>query len=478
MNDIDTARIKEKFYHKLEGEKILRGKKKKISAIILAAAVAASTSVSVLAANLGAFNTFFSNFGDVAKYVQTSSVKARSNGITMELSSYLADDKGIVPELIFTRDDGSAFAGGTRAVGSRDALGVSINNAARTVTQIDKVSDDGKMYYCLPIVHYDIENAGNVSLEISAGKLIYNVSERHETAGYDFNGAYKNSDIKTYDGIGLEDLPKLFDNVPDNPVQTEIGTTIYSVVFAKVKAAPAKLSPDMPPADGVDLGALSSRDYDNIVGIKFAGNVARDGMERDFQPTGLPGADDPFGFGAAADDGAYYHFFRVDDFDDLINIKGIDFLVASDNFINGDWHIKTTFAANKDPSAAAINEEIAAENPDTSLTLIRADISLLSTKLTYEVRDKNGNILTDISGNEMNNYFRAIANNEVRLRYSDGNEIGLMNPSYSAPGDAAGIITLSYEEEMNPGNYALMNTAKLTAVVVGGKAYNIARGES
>ena len=473
MNEIDTTRIKKIFYEKLAKEKAIKNKKIRITAAISIAAVIILTSISVLAANSGIFNRLFKNFSDVTKLLQTTNTSAKSNGITMHLASYLADSEGIVPELVFTKSDGTLFANDMMAIGSLNSPDIKINNVNRVSTPNNIVSGDRTTYYCLPIIHYDIENVGNISLEISVNKLIYNINKQSETVDYNLYDAYKNADIKTYDNITDDDLKSLFNNVPDNAVKTNIGTTIFSVVFAKVKAAKVELSPDFPPGDGIDLGALSSQKYDNIVGIKYTRNLVENGMEYDFEPVNLQGNNDPFGFGTAVNDETWYQFFRVDDFDNLKNMSDINFMVASNNFIKGEWYIKTSFTANQEHNVIGINKEIYTENPETTLTLVKADISMFSTNLTYEIRDKEGNLFTDIYGNEMNIYLSKISNNDVKLLYRDGEEISLNNFSYSPSGDVAGIMNISYEIEMNPENYTLMNTSKLTAIVINGETYQV-----
>ena len=474
MCEIDTNRIKIKFYEKLLNEKAIKKKRIRIAAAISIAAVISLTSLTALAANLGVFNKLFNNFTDVAELVSITNTKSKSNGITMQLTSYLADNAGIVPELAFTKNDGTLFANDIMAIGSNTYTpDIKINSIRRNSTSNNIVSDDGKTYYCLPIVHYDIENVGNIPLEVRVNKLIYNIDRNSKTIYYNFFDAYKNADIKTYDGITIDSLKSLFNNVPDNAVQTEEGLTIYSVVFAKVKAAAVELSPDLPTGDGIDLGSLSSQEYDNIVAIKYTRNLVDNGMEYDFEPINILNNNDPFGFGTSVNEDTWYRFFRVHDFDDLNNMGGINFLVTRNNFIKGDWHIKTSFAANQEPFAIDINKEFSTENPDTKLTLVKAEISMFSTDLIYEVKDKEGNILKKINGIEMNNYLSKIVTNEVKLLYSDSKNIELRNNSYSTSGDVAGILNISYEIEMNPENHSLMNTSKLTAIVINGETYQV-----
>jgi len=482
MNDIDTERIKSKFYAKLREEEKLKHKKLKFTWIVVVAAIVSLTSITVLAASLGFFNTLFSNFNDVSQFVQSSGEKVKSSGVTMTLKSYLADNKGIVPELIFTKDDGSSFASDTTAayIGNCEdgymggSPSIEINNANRIAYPQNQVSDDGKFLYCLPIVHYDIEKVIGSIIDIHIDKLIFNAKESTETVDIDLFNFYKNADVKAYDIEGQQDteLKKLFDDIKDNPIITEVGTTIDSIVFAKVKAAPMAVAEGMPPADGVDLAGLSTTQYDNIVAIKFTNRVEKDGMEYSFQPLNLINNNDPSGICLGIDSDTSYCFFRVNDFENLINMKGIDFIINSNNFINGDWHIETNFSPNQDISTVAINKNIDFEKADSVMTLTKADISLLSTELTYEINDSNGKRMTDITGFDLNTYYlREISDNKVKLQYSDGSETNLLDFSFT--GAANGIITVHYNVEMNPDIYTLMNTSRLTAIVVNGESFKV-----
>lgn len=473
MNDIDTNRIKMKFYNKLEDENKMKNKRAKLTSVLLVAAVFSLTSISVLAASMGVFDKLFSNFNDVAENVQVVGEQSVSNGVTMTLTGYLADNSGIVPELVFTMDDGSAFPDDVMAVGYDETPDITINKIERQSNPYNTISDDGLSYHCLPIVHYNIEKISSLPLEINVDKLIYNRKESSETVMVDLFGSYQNADVKTYDNIGpASDFEKLFDDTADAPIQTEIGTTIDSVIFAKVKAASDEVSPDAPQADGVDLAGLSANKYDNIIGIKYSYKLEKDGAEYEFSPVGLLNNDDPFGLGLDVDNDTQYYFFRVDDFEDLKGMGGINFEMSSNNAIDGNWHIKTQFAANQTQSTATIEKSFGTENPEATLCLSKADISLLSTRLTYKIKDSAGNPVTDISGYDLNaNYLNAITNNEIKLLYDNGEEISLGDLAFSVEDD--GTINVSYDVDMTPGNYALMNTSKLSAIVVNGEIFEI-----
>lgn len=470
MNDINTERIKNKFYDKLREEEKLKNKKAKLVPALAFVSAIGLTSITVLAANLGVFDTLFSNFNDVYSKVQSSNIKVKSNGVTMQLSSYLADDKGIVPELVFTKNDGSTFPSDT----SSESTSVKINNVSRGVSTQNKVSSDGKSYYWLPIIPYDIESVTNSTIDISIDKLVYNMKESNEMINLDLYSMYKNATVKTYDIKEEEDieLPKLFDNVTDNPIQTKIGTTIDSIVFAKVKGKSTDSVEGMPMGDGIDLASISKHKYDNIVAIKYTDTAQKDDVEYNFKPVNLVNNDDLLNMRLGVDSNTSYQFFRVNDFEDLKGMKGIKFRVNSNNFIEGNWDIKTNFEANQNQSTIVIDKTYNMENKETTITLTKADISLFSTELRYEVKDSDGNLLTNINGTEMNDYLANISNNKVKLLYSDGREIELINHSYtsSVPN---GIINICYDIEMSPDMYTLMNTSKLSAIVINDETFEI-----
>ncbi len=478
MNDIDTERIKRKFYTRLMEEEKLENKKAKFKSVLCAATIISLTGATVFAANSGAFSTFFRNFNDVSGKVQSTNVQQENNGVLMKLTGYLADDKGIVPELVFSRDDGSMFAGDTMAVGTYDHPSVKINGTDRSVTPKNVVSDDGKTYYCLPIIHCDIGKNTSSTLDITVDKLIYNISEINETINLNLYDAYKKADVKTLDNLeSPDDMYKLFDGISDDPVQTDIGTTIDAVAFAKVKAdhpdaENLDASDRMPPADGIDEAALYEHQYNNIVAIKYKTKVLKDNREYAFRPVNLLNNGDPFGMGLDFDGNTGYSFFRVDDFENLKNMNGINFVVNSHDFISGKWHIKTDFAANQSPSTVIINKRFDVGKADTVLTLTKADISLLSTNLRYEVKNNEGNTLTKSNGYDLNTYYlKRILQNEIKLRYSDCSEIKLTDFSFTGGSD--GVIDVSYDVEMTPDIYTLMNTNKLSAIIVNGESFKI-----
>ncbi len=482
MNDIDTDRIKSKFYDKLRDEKKRQNKRLKIKSLIAVAAVVSLTSITVFAANMGVFNTLFSNFYDVSDNVRLSPAKVKSNGVTMSMSSYLADNMGIVPELVFTKDDGSSFPSDTMAVYKGryvDGLmlgdpSVKVNNVLRAASSQNRVSEDGKSYYCLPIIHYDIEDISNSTIDISIDKLLYSMKESIETIDLDLYNAYKNADVKSYEIKDPQDaeLIKIFDKVEDKPIQTKIGMTIYSISFAKIKTGSADIADGMPPADGVDIAGISPQKYDNIIAIKYTGMAEKDGVEYSFWPKNLLTNSDPLGIFLDAGNNTYYRLFRVNDFEDLKNIGGITFRVNSNNFIKGDWHLKTNFASNQNQSTIVINKEFNTDNEDSVINLIKADISLFSTKLNYEIRDNKGNLLTNINGYDLNTYYlNNIINNKVKLLYSDGSEIELSNSSFAS--EPGGAVNIFYNVEMNPDVYTLMNTGKLSAIVINGESFKI-----
>lgn len=476
MDIINNERIKETFYKRLAEEEQRKYKKIKSTSLVAAAAVFVLTSITVFAATSGVFEELITNFKDVSKYMQFSGEKSKSNGITMELSGYLADTKGMIPELVFTRDDGAVFEKDIQAQYCsrfRDFPRVEINNINRSTELYSKVSDDGKTFYCYPIVHYDIETITNSALDISVNRLVYNISESEETAEIDLYNAYRNADIKTYEIVGdlNKELVNIFTGTESKSIETEAGLRVDAVVFAKVKEKTMEIIEGMPLADGVDLAAISSHQYDNIVGIRFQNKVEEKGIEYNYRPLNILNNDDRLSIGLGIDEYNMYSFFRVDDFEDLKDMNGIRYIVQSNSYIEGNWHIKTNFTSNKELSRIDINESIEIKDLGTTLTLTHADISLLSTKLYYEIKDSSGKLINNVTGYDFNTYYSKSMNNTVKLLYNDNSEIDLSDFSFSSVYD--GSIIDSYDMEMNLNNYTVMNTSELSAIIINNKIYQI-----
>ena len=490
MSEIDTTRIKKLFYEKLEKEQTTVEKRTKLKITLLVAAILSMTSFGVLAANTSLFDRLFINLGDIAEYIQIADESVTSNGITMSLTGYLADNMGIVPQITFTREDGGIFLADTRVSGPSRGIwdtrwmgqmlrpDVKVNDVQRFPQSQIIVSNDGNTLYVFPITHYDIEVANSVLLELAVDRLIYNFEEHQEVVYFDFYGVYQNSNVMTMystQHLCVDELIRMFDYATDVSYQAEIGTVISSVAFAKVIVESAEELPEG--VDGIDMAGLQpGNNY--IVAFRYTHKKVEGNREYHFWP-GWPqvliNSTDPFGMetsGNLDDETVYlYRFVRVSSFDDLTNMGGINFIIGSNNFIEGDWSIRTRFAANHESTVLEVNKINETKNPETTLNLTNIDISLFSTRLTYEIRDLNGNLLSflDIPFYTFNEYYLDTLHQPIQLRFADGKQIDILDSASWV--DECGTMHVSYNMEFNQESFTLMNTGKLEAIVIGGQEF-------
>ena len=493
MSEIDNTRIKKIFYEKLEKEQTTMRKRTKIKASLLIAAILSMTSIGVLAANTNLFDRLFTNLGDISEYIQVADESVSSNGITMSLTGYLADNMGIVPQITFTRDDGSTFASDARVTGPSRGMGdtrqtgewlrpdVSVNNISRFPLTRQMVSEDGLTLDVFPITHYDIEAVNSVELEIEVGRLLYNFEEERTTLYFDFYTAYRNADVKTIESeihMCWNELLVIFDDAEIINYEAEIGTTIHSVAFARVYWTPAEA---LEGVDGIDLAGLQAG-YNYIVAFNYTHRLEVGDREYHFWPDWprtLINNNDYFSIETIRNiDGDIsldylYRFLRVCSFENLKYMGGINFTVGSNNFIEGDWNIKTRFAANHESSEVELNKVFETGNPETTMTLTNINVSLFSTRLTYEIRDMNGNLVYDIPFYVFNEYYLGVVLQPMILGFADRMLIEL--PGASSWIDECGTINVSYNIEFNRESFTLMNTSDLVAVVIGDLGGNYER---
>jgi len=496
-NHINIKTKFEKNSLKLKEKKIHTRKRTKFTVAIVAAALLCLTTITAFAASQGAFYGLFRNLGDVAGYVQTPNQQVTSNGITMALSSYLADDSGIAMDLTFTRNDGSTFAADTVAIGSEEPLfwptpyevrvlrgspEVRINGDTQWIGPQSIVSNDGQTYRSFIVAHCDITD--DTPLELSVSRLIYNISARFETVQLDLYELYQNTHVaeitlhnKDYDMQVLRDL---FDNAPATPFMTESGIRIHSVVFVRATLqsnTDFDLSELSDFTDGVDIAGLLPYNY--IVGIQYTSRIETDNTEYHFNPTSLHNNADPFGWSENnSQTNTGYQFFRVSCIDELVNygvssfehlqnIGGIDFTVVTNNFIAGPWHIETEVSANRESSHIVLDKAVDTGNPDIVPFLCYADISLFTTTITFEVHDANGNIRSNIPWYDMNDYvFNFIHSDVFSLRYKNGEEIPLQFMQYAMC--CCGINVFKSFMPTSHEYFVLMNTSQLEAIIIDG----------
>jgi len=499
--DENKINIKNKFAENYANLKEDRMRKRtKFTITIVAAALLCLTTITVFAASQGTFYGLFRNLSDVADYVQSPGQRVTSSGITMELSSYLADDSGIAMELAFTKNDGSIFAADTVGIGCLDRLlfratpyettvlrgapEVHINERWHWTSPTNIISDDGKTYRSFIVAHYNIAEDDTL-LDISVNRLIYNMESRHETVHIDLYQLYQDSDvidIALYSASDYDQaLLSLFDNIQDTPTQTESGIKIHSIVFVRAQVTSNTeydISGFSDYIDGVDIAGLLPFNY--FVGIKYTSRIELGRAENHFIPIGLHNNLDPFGIGIIdSETNIGYQFFRVSCIDALINygvnnfsflqdIGGIDFTVVSNNFIAGDWHIQTHFSANRESSHILLDKTIDIGDPNVVLTLFYADISLFSTTIALDVRDSRGNIVHSIPRYIFN--FMS-SEDTFTLRYKSGEEIPLQLMQSSA--DCSGKNWFTSFMPMSHEYFVIMNTSQLTAMVINGVEFPV-----
>jgi len=514
--DENKINIKKKFAQgcdKLKEDKMLTRKRTKFTVIMVAAALLCLTTITVIAATRGAFYGIFANIDDVAEYVQTPHERVTSNGITMELSNYLADDSGIAMELVFTRDDGLPFASDILGVGCLDELSflylgnarwywgdapdraivirsspqVTINNLMQWTGRLENISDDDQIYRSIIVAHNNLNDVN--SLEINVNRLIYNIEAHHETVYIDFYEILQNSEViditilNEWDDMYI--LRGLFDNVQDTPISTESGIDIHSIVFARAELQTNvdRDSWQWPErGDGMDITGLLFYNY--IVGIRYTGRITGDGAQYHINPINLNNNYDPFSWGMVDNEtGIGYQFFRVSCFDELLNyglssfehiknVGGIDFTIFSHNFVDGDWYIQTQFSANRESSRVVLDKAVDTGNPDVVPFLLHVDISLFTTDLTLEVRDSGGNINHNVNWDDMLDYVIDFIRepNNFSLRYKNGEEIQLW---FGQSGMCCCGIHIFTSGMPTQESFILMNTSQLEAIVVNGVAFPI-----
>jgi len=506
--DENKLNIKKKFaqnHDKLKEEKMLSRKKTKLTVVLVAAVLFCLTTLTVFAATQGAFHGLFSNLDDVAEYVQTPNERVTSSGITMELSSYLADNSGIAMELIFTRDDGSIFVSDTVGIGDLDRLSfwasdaipheaivvrgspeVVINNRMQWISPLNIVSDDSLTYRSFIVANGNFADI-DIPLEINVNRLIYNIGAHHETVHIDLYELYQNSEVAEVILYNTEDymqvLQSLLDNASITPIQTESGIEIHSIVFARAKVSSGTnydLDQLYDSMDGIDIAGFLSV-YEYIVGIKYTSRVETNGIEYHFGPTNLHNNHDPFSMRIVdSETDIGYQFFRVScieslmnygasSFEYLKNIDGIDFTVFNNNFIEGEWQIQTYFSANRESSHVVLEEAIDTGNPNIVPVLLYADISLFTTTISLEVRDSDGNINRDDHWHDMFNFMSS--DDVFSLRYKNGEEIQL---SFMMSGMCCcGIQVFTSHMPMTQDYFVLMNTSQLAAIVINGVEFTV-----
>jgi len=420
----------------------------------------------------------------------------------MQLASYLADNRGIIMELAFTRDDGGLFPEDVMAIIHDDTFNilqsrfpspsVGVNNeddhGLRLPLSQNVLSADGRTLRNFIIVHYDIDRINSVPLDIRVNRLIYDQRQRQETLYLDLYEAFRNSDAATSTSIiSQSERYDLFNSVAQPPIQTDFGVTLYGIIFARVEQDNFLRVAPGANVDYYDIPGLSFDAYNHVIGFRYRNRHEANNVEYNAFLTYLNN-DNPLypqvipnhNSGYRPEDGISYRFFRVPNFEILRELDGINFLLASHNFIEGDWHIETTFDANRESTIVTTELALETSNPGVKLVLTEVDISLLSTTLSYELRDVNGNAITD--NHYINEYFWGRLTRpypeEVILRYDNGmainlNESRLIGSRGMRMDSDVPLLHSRFMISFSAETYALMNTGRLEAIIINGEVFPV-----
>jgi len=486
---------------KLKEEKMQTRKKTKFTVAIIAAALFCLTTITAIAANQGAFYGLFRNLDDVVGYVQYPNMSVTSQGITMELTSYLADESGFAVELTFTKSGRGTFAADTVGIGSWDWFhmraaddvndDVIINSAPADVMVDDRriwaasthvTSEDGGVYRNFTVAHHNLFGThrpphldatvdGEIPVDISVNRLIYNIEAKRETVNLDFYELYQASEVAEmrFSGIHEYDIAwvrHLFDNSEGNLYETESGIQIHSIIFVR---ATHEWNMDIP--------------YSYMVGIRYTTRQEAGQTEMHFDIMGLTGNEGPLDLVSVnRETGIGYKFFKIapcmhelmnygiSSFEHLQNIDGIEFEVFSNNFIAGDWHIQTQITANREASHVVLDKAIDSGDPDFVPVFVYANIALFSTTIAMDVLDSSGRAISTWEDSHAHDpFFDFTRSDDFSLRYENGEEVVLQFNAFAA-GDTGGRIRYWFTSSM-PTSYeyfVLMNTSQLVAIIVDG----------
>jgi hypothetical protein len=437
--------------------------------MLIAAAILCLTTISVVAAQQGGFGAIFRNFGDVSGYVQESGLYVNSNGITMQLANYLADDRGMVMELVFTMDDGGVFPEGISPVheqihgwGLSSSLRVAVRNSQQSGQGVSQLSPDGRTLTSIVMVDYfSVRTVEDMPLEIFVSKLVYDENRDFFTVEADLYAIFNASEVIIADELTdiYNDIFDLFTDAPrlETPITSDLGPQIDTVIFASVRESSVELP-----------------DWYHLVGIRYRRHSVQDHTEQFMMSHFLAGNDDFFG--TSMESGEYlYRFYRVANFADLQNLHGINFMEESRSFIPGEWNISTTFSPNRETTRIETNFTVETTNPDVFIVLSHVEISLLSTTLGYDVVNAEGRRIRD--SELLHNYFWGQLRPheiEFKLLFDNGDVINMRDFPQSGAGMLEdGLFTTMYSAKFSRESFVLMNTTRLSGVLVAGEVFEI-----
>jgi len=476
MNEINTERIKALFNEKLEAEKIkTRRRKFKWKTALIAAAIFSLMSVSVLATgNRNGFDFLFNN-EDLTEYVQTPDIYVENGGIIMNLTSYLADMRGMLVELTFTNDDGSPFPEDIIiedfwATGMHEGMPVPVSWSVRQghLYSQDALSPDGLEYHALVVTHFETPMQNKSWFDLRINRLSYNLWESVETANFNLYDRFSPGVVRTSQHpVSMGDMWGMFMWDLGAFTLTDLGVGIRAVNFARLKA----------PEDECNSGRWTSYEYNYIVVVTYRTNHTHHGREYRFRLVPPPNATFISSSVSQSSIERYSNsrsIFRLNSFEDLGDIRGLDFEVSVRNYIEGNWFVRTEVDFSREVSSVELNMplELPPDPPYDGLNkyLSRVDVSLFSTMLVYEFRLNDGSPVTN--RHLRSDFSWGTRNHEISLLYRNGDKITLYNPKTSVNRDH-GRIYVTYAIDMHHINYTIMNTSDLVAIVINGVEFPV-----
>jgi hypothetical protein len=309
-----------------------------------------------------------------------------------------------------------------------------------------------------------VRTVEDMPLDIFVSKLVYDENRDFFTVEADLYAIFNASEVIIADEVTdiHNDIFGLFADAPrlEIPITSDLGPQIDTVIFASVRAHPAT------PADFPD--------WYHLVGFRYRRHSAQGNTEQFYVSHFLAGNDDFFG--TSMESGDYsYRFYRVADFADLQNLYGINFMTEIRSFIPGEWNINTTFSPNRETTRVETDFTVETTNPDVFIVLSHVEISLLSTTLGYDVVNAEGRRIRD--SELLHNYFWGQLRPheiEFKLLFDNGDVINMRGfPQAGAGMLEDGLFTTMYSAKFSRESFVLMNTTRLSGVLVAGEGFEI-----
>jgi hypothetical protein len=169
----------------------------------------------------------------------------------------------------------------------------------------------------------------------------------------------------------------------------------------------------------------------------------------------------------------------VNEFEDLQNFGGIDYIANSRNYITGDWRIDTSFTANREAARIEPNLTFETLHPDVFIILRHVEVSLLNTIIAYDLVDGEGRRVRDPF--LQSRYFHQgrwpHEINDFKLLYDNGEYLDLSYFWQAGIGVREDwLYTIMYNiqwGDFTTDTFTLMNTNRLQAIVIAGEIFEI-----